>query len=91
MSVRKGNDVLAGSAPIKIDSVLSQTSANPVQNSVLVAKFQTVDSSIGDLSSDVETINDILPTKQDNINAGDGITITNTTVAVSDLDCGTMS
>lgn len=91
MSVRKGNDVLAGSAPIKIDSVLSPTSANPVQNGVITARFQTVESSVGDLVSDVAAINDILPTKQDNLNAGDGITITNTTVAVGNLDCGTMS
>lgn len=35
MSVRKGNDVLAGSAPIRIDSALNEASANPVQNKVV--------------------------------------------------------
>ena len=77
MSVRKGNDILAGGAPIRIDSVLSPTSVNPVQNGVITA-------AIGD-------INTALATKQDIISAGDGIIITNNTVAVGDLDCGTMS
>lgn len=84
MSVRKGNDVLAGSAPIKIDSALSSTSANPVQNCVIAAAINNINSAIGD-------INTALATKQDIINAGDGITITSNTVAVGNLDCGTMS
>ena len=70
MSVRKGNDVLAGGAPIRIDSALSPTSANPVQNAVVTTA---------------------LSSKQDTISAGSGITITDNTVAVSNLDCGTMS
>ena len=77
MSVRKGDDVLAGGAPIRIDSALSTTSANPVQNSVITAALQTVD--------------EALANKQDNISAGDGITIAGNTVAVGNLDCGTMS
>lgn len=77
MSVRKGDDVLAGSAPIKIDSALSTTSANPVQNAIIAAAINNINTALGN--------------KQDIISAGDGITITNNTVAVGDLDCGTMS
>lgn len=84
MSVRKGNDVLAGSAPIKIDSALNANSANPVQNSVITTAINNINSSIVD-------INTTLDNKQDTISAGSGITITDNTVAVSNLDCGTMS
>lgn len=84
MSVRKGNDVLAGSAPIKIEGALNPASANPVQNGVIAAAINNINSAIGD-------INTALATKQDIINAGDGITITSNTVAVGNLDCGTMS
>lgn len=84
MSVRKGNDVLAGSAPIKIDSALNANSANPVQNAVITTAINNINSSIA-------YINTALDNKQDIISAGDGITITNNTVAVGDLDCGTMS
>ena len=70
MSVRKGNDVLAGSAPIRIDSTLNEDSVNPIQNKTVAAALNT---------------------KQDAISAGDGIEITDDTVAVGDLDCGAMS
>ena len=76
MSVRKGNDVIAGGTVITIDSQIDINSINPVQNSAIAREIQGIDV--------------VLETKQDNIVAGSGITITETTVAVGNLDCGTM-
>lgn len=76
MSVRKGNDVIAGGTVITIDSQVDINSINPVQNHAIAREIQGIDV--------------VLETKQDNIVAGSGITITETTVAVGNLDCGTM-
>lgn len=81
MSVRQGDAVIAGGSPIKIDSSLNPLSVNPIQNKAVANKFGLVDTAI-------ETINN---TKQDNIIAGNGIVIDEATVAVGNLDCGTMS
>ena len=70
MSVRKGNDVLAGGIPLRVDSSLNVDSANPIQNGAVARAINS---------------------KQDTMSAGDGITITSNTVAVGNLDCGTMS
>ena len=70
MSVRKGNNVIAGGTVITIDTELSATSINPVQN---------------------HAITEALETKQSVLDAGSGITITEYTIAVGNLDCGTMS
>lgn len=70
MSVRKGGDVLAGGAPLTVDSALNAASANPIQNGAVTRAISS---------------------KQDTMSAGDGITITNNTVVVGNLDCGTMS
>ena len=76
MSVRKGNDVIAGGTVITIESQIDINSINPVQNSAIAREIQRIDV--------------VFETKQDNIIAGSGITITETTVAVGNLDCGTM-
>lgn len=43
MSVRKGDDVLAGGNATRVDSALSPTSINPVQNHVITVALQTMD------------------------------------------------
>lgn len=54
MSVRKGNDVLAGSAPIKIDSVLNANSANPVQNKTITQEVVAIKQDIEVLSGNID-------------------------------------
>ncbi len=89
MSVRKGNDVLAGSAPLKIDNVLNEASVNPVQNSVITAALANkADAATTYTKTEID---EAIATKQDTISSGNGITIINNVVAVGDLDCGTMS
>lgn len=43
MSVRKGNKVVAGGTSVRIDSQLSNTSANPVQNKVITQAINNID------------------------------------------------
>lgn len=138
MSVRKGDDVIAGGNTARIDSQLNSNSVNPVQNHVIVealgekqatlvsgTNIKTIngtsilgggdieiqgggvtnydqlsnrpqiegvtltgDKSASDLG--LATTSD-LDGKQNTLSAGSGISISSDTVAVSDLDCGTMS
>lgn len=83
MSVRKGNDVIAGGNTARIDAQLNSNSVNPVQNRVIANKIQTVENNITNLQSH----------KQDTMVAGDGIVIDSdgVTINVGGLDCGTMS
>lgn len=83
MSLRKGNDVIAGGNTARIDSQLDTNSVNPVQNRVIANKIQTVENNITNLQSH----------KQDTMVAGDGIVIDSdgVTINVGGLDCGTMS
>jgi hypothetical protein len=77
MTVRKGNKVIAGGNSMTVDSSISATSPNPVQNQAIAAGFAQVNSE--------------LDTKQDKLIAGNGITIGNEeTISVGNLDCGTM-
>lgn len=48
MSVRKGNDVIAGGIVIQIDNELSSTSANPVQNHVITEALSNINTALGD-------------------------------------------
>lgn len=77
MSVRNGDKVIAGGNAMRVESALSLTSANPVQNKVIAAAIQSIDVVLG--------------TKQDIMSAGSGITIQSNEIAVGNLDCGTMS
>ncbi len=77
MSVRNGDKVIAGGNAMRVESTLSLTSANPVQNKVIAAAIQSIDVVLG--------------TKQDIMSAGSGITIQSNEIAVGNLDCGTMS
>ena len=89
MSVRKGNDVLAGGIPLRVDSSLNVDSSNPIQNGAVARALQTkADAATTYTKTEVD---EALTNKQDNISAGDGITIADNTVAVGNLDCGTMS
>lgn len=89
MSVRKGDDIVAGGTPLKVDSSLNANSINPIQNGAVTSALTTkADSATTYNKTEVD---EALATKQDEISAGDGITITSNTVAVGNLDCGTMS
>ena len=90
MSVRKGNDVIAGGTVITIDSQIDINSINPVQNSAIAREIQGIDDVLETIAREIQGIDVVLETKQDNIVAGSGITITETTVAVGNLDCGIM-
>lgn len=83
MSLRKGDDLVAGGSVIKIDSSLNPNSINPVQNKAVANKIQNIDSDITDLQTN----------KQNNLIAGDGVVIDpdGVTINVGALDCGTMS
>ena len=59
MSVRKGDDVLAGGNATRVDSALSPTSINPVQNHVITAALQTKQDNITAGSGIVKTDNEI--------------------------------
>ena len=83
MSLRKGDDVIAGGNTTRIDSTLSTNSINPVQNKVIANKIQDIESNITDLQNN----------KQNTMVAGSGIVIDpdGVTISVGNLDCGTMS
>lgn len=83
MSLRKGDDVIAGGNATRIDSALNPNSINPVQNKAIAGKIQTIENDITALQT----------SKQDKIVAGDGIVIdpNGVTIGVGSLDCGTMS
>ena len=110
MSVRKGNDVLAGGTSITIDNALSVASVNPVQNVVVTTALNTkadasttynkteVDSALAskadasDLQNyaTVSDMNTALAGKQDTISAGNGINITDNTISIGNISCGTL-
>lgn len=48
----------------KVDTALSTSSTNPVQNKVITAKINSIDSTIGSLNSSVSTLNSDLETKR---------------------------
>ena len=59
MSVRKGDDVLAGGNATRVDSVLSPTSINPVQNHVIDAALAAKQDNITAGSGITKTDNEI--------------------------------
>lgn len=104
MSIRKGDDVIAGGNTARIESQLNSNSVNPVQNRVIANKIQTVEGNVTDLqiqnsviTNKIQTIEgnvtDLQNNKQNTIVAGDGIVIDSdgVTINVGGLDCGTMS
>lgn len=90
MSLRQGDIVIAGGATVKIDSALNPNSVNPVQNRVITGALNNKQAKL--TAGDNITIeNNVISADTASYTAGSGITITDETIAVSDLDCGTMS
>lgn len=90
MSVRQGNVVIAGGAPVRIDSALNLNSVNPVQNVVITGALNNKQAKL--TAGDNITIeNNVISADTASYTAGSGIIISDDTIAVSNLDCGTMS
>lgn len=87
MSVRYGDKVVAGGASIRIDSQLSTTSVNPVQNKTITTAINTIGTTLStkqDVISDLATIRSGATAGATAVQPGDLATVA-TTGQYSDL------
>jgi hypothetical protein len=80
----KLDGIAAGANKITVDSALSGTSTNPVQNRVVAERIGTIEANIKQNTSSISTINANVAKKQDTLTAGANITISGTMISAKD-------